>query len=54
MHRSCGILSITQAYLLAGRVQGTGSVEERRMASEAAAEASRGGHSSENVGMSSE
>ena len=35
-------------------VQGIRAVGERRVADEAAAEASRGGHSSENVGMSSE
>ena len=36
------------------QVQAMGSVGERRAASEAAAEASRGGRSSENAGMSSE
>ena len=49
-HRSCEFHGYTQAFV----VQRRGVVGERRVAGEAAAEASRGRYTSENAGMSSE
>ncbi len=45
---------LTRSDAFGRQIQALSLVGERRMAHEAAAEASRGGHTSENAGMSSE